>query len=142
MRNEDYREIMCQLPPGSHPTDAGHACFNWTPEEWKWCACIDGSPVAAFGLARVTFPVWTGWAFGLPQMKWAVPAMSRHLVGLREKIIAEGCRCIEVHTIKGHAEAHLWIRQLGGKYRVERGDRGRNGETFELWSWELSEQEI
>jgi hypothetical protein len=140
MREADRREIMCQMHPDAHPYEAGLQCFHMTPEDWRWQAEVNGSPVACYGLARFSYPVWGGWAYGLPSMWRAIPAMSVHLRGLKEDIIAAGCRCVEVHTIKGHKGAHLWIKSLGGRYRIDLPDRGRGGETFELWSWELHEQ--
>jgi hypothetical protein len=140
MREADRREIACQMHPDAELSDAGLACFHMTPEGWRWQAEIDGQPVACFGLARFTYPVWGGWAYGLPTMRRTIPAISRHFLAQRDRIIAEGCRCIEVRSIRGHRGAHLWINSLGGRYRCDLPDRGRDGETFELWTWELSEQ--
>lgn len=112
-----------------------------TQPGWRWQANIKGNPVACFGLAQFTYPVWAGWAFGMPSMRRCIPAISRHFRQQRARILAEGCRCIEVRALKTHSEAHLWIKSLGATYRRDLPDRGRDGETFELWDWVYSEQE-
>lgn len=136
---KDEAEIMCQMPPGSTKSDAGIACFFSTQAEWMWDAAIDASPVACFGLSPMTVTTWLGWAYGTDRMRRALPAISRHFLSQERRLLDAGCRRIEVRTMKGHDEAHLWIARLGGKHRLDLPDAGRNGETFELWSWQYSE---
>lgn len=136
---KDEAEIMCQLPEGSAKSDAGIACFFSTQAGWMWDAAIDGSPVAAFGLQQVTVTTWVGWAYGTNGIRRAIPAIGRHFLAQKDRLIAAGCRRIEARVMRDYTEAHLWIRSLGGKHRVDLPDAGRNGETFELWSWQYSE---
>lgn len=139
MRPRDVDELMCQLPPDATRSDAGMACFFSTGDGWKWQAEIDGSPVACFGVSQLTYTTWVGWGYGLPQMRRAMPQVTRFLKTQLPRLIEAGCRRIEARALKRHEEAHLWLSQLGGIHRFDLPDAGRNGEVFEFWSWELGE---
>lgn len=139
MRPQDEAELMCQLPPGTSRSDAGAACFFTSGDGWKWQAIIDGSPVACFGVSQLTYTTWVGWGFGRPQMRRAMPEVTRFLKAQLPRLIEAGCRRIEARALKSHEGAHLWLASLGGTYRFDLGDGGRDGEVFEFWSWELTE---
>lgn len=140
MRAIDVDELMCQLPPDATKTDAGMACFMATQDPWRWQALIDDSPVACFGVSQLTYPCWVGWGYGLPAMRRAMPEVTRFLKSQLPRLIEAGCRRIEARALKRHTDAHLWLAALGGTYRFDLPDCGRNGETFEFWSWHISEE--
>lgn len=139
MRPRDVEELMSQMPPDATRSDAGMACFFSTGERWRWEVSIDGSPVACFGVSQLTHPCWIGWGYGRPQMRRAMPEVTRFLKRQLPGLIAIGCRRIEARALKSHGEAHLWLAALGGTYRFDLRDCGRDGEVFEFWSWELGE---
>lgn len=95
MRPQDEAELMCQLPPGTSRSDAGAACFFTSGDGWKWQAIIDGSPVACFGVSQLTYTTWVGWGFGRPQMRRAMPEVTRFLKAQLPRLIEAGCRRIE-----------------------------------------------
>lgn len=139
LREADRREIFCQLPEGTTGSGMAAQVFDGLAGDWTWIASIDGQPVCAFGFQPFTTPVWIGWAWGTRQMVRAIPAVTRHCLEQEMKLIGLGVRRLEVRTIKGHDVSHLWLSRLGCRYRCDLPDHGRNGETFELWAWQLSD---
>lgn len=115
------------------------AVFSAVPEQWSWVASVGGQPACAFGFQPFSAAVWMGWAWGTKAMIRTIPAVTRHCLAQEAKLIDLGVRRLEVRTIKGHDVSQVWLSRLGCKYRCDLPDHGRDGETFELWAWQLSE---
>ena len=109
------------------------------PPDWSWIAYLDGTPAAAFGFQPYTYAVWIGWAFGTRAMVRAIPAITRHCWAQEQRLLDIGARRVEVRSLKGHDIAQAWLTRLGCKWRCDLPDSGRDGETFELWSWQLGD---
>ena len=139
MRANDAHEILCQLPEGTSSADAAAICFATTPDGWKWTAWFNGQPVAAFGVMALTHCVWQGWAFGTDRMARVIPMVSLFMMNQRERMQEHGCRRLEARAFKRHNQARVWITHMGGTYRCDLPEHGRNGETFELWEWVYSD---
>lgn len=136
MRDQDRREVFCQLAQGATTVDA--AAISYGNSEHAYCAWYRGSPIAAFGFAPASYggTVWTAWAFGTHAMKRAVPAITRFVLGeVAPQLVGDGIRRVEARSIAGHDLAHRWFARLGARRDGELRCWGRGGETFSLWSW-------
>lgn len=136
LREEDRREIYCQLPEGASSVEvAALSCAN---SDHAWCAWYRGSPVAAFGFSPATAAgtVQSAWAFGTRRMKRTVPAITHHVIAnVVPTLLCEGVRRIEARSIADHDLAHRWLAGLGARREAELPQWGRDGEAFVLWSW-------
>jgi hypothetical protein len=136
MREQDRREVFCQLMSGASPVDAAAISYGGT--EHVHCAWYRGSPIAAFGFAPASFSgtVWSAWAFGTRRLKRAIPEISRFVLEtVAPQLIKIGVRRLEVRSIAEHHLAHRWLVRLGARRETELRNWGRDGETFILWSW-------
>lgn len=134
MREADRREIWCQWP------DRDAAALAWamtrSSPDHCWAAFEAGSPVAAFGLTEQHPGLWQAWAFGTKRLRRAVPAISRHALGvIRPDLIARGANRVEARSIAGHDLAHRWLESLGARRQCLLEAYGRNGEDFVLYAW-------
>lgn len=139
LRDEDRREIMCQLPPGISGAGMAASVLATVPEDWTWIATLDGQPAAAFGFQPITVPVWCAWAWGTRHLPRVMPAITRWCWGLEDRILEYGVRRLEARSIAGHHAAHRWLEQLGCKRVCDLPDHGRNGELFHLYAWAIGD---
>lgn len=137
LREPDAKEIFCQLPEGITGSAMAAAVLDAVDSNWTWVACLDGQPVCAFGFQAFSVPVWIGWAWGTRHMIRAMPAVTRHCLEQEQRLLDLGVRRVEVRTMKGHDVSHAWLASLGCRYQCDLPDHGRDGETFELWAWQL-----
>lgn len=138
MRDQDKREIYCQLAEDARSVDV--AALSYANSEHVYCAWIKGSPVAVFGFssASLSGTVWSAWAFGTRKMKRTVPAISRFCVEeVAPDLVRLGVRRLEVRSIAYHDLAHRWLSRLGAEREAILAEWGRGGETFTLWSWTI-----
>lgn len=135
MRAADLEEVQCQVPKGMSGSDIARLLYTGMLADWTWIATLDRQPVCCFGVAPITTAVWSGFAFGTPAMPRAIPRVSEAILGLEERLVANGVRRVEVRTISTHDLSHQWLRKLGCCYEAVLPDYGSNGETFELWAW-------
>lgn len=132
MRSEDWREIACQWPEGTSPTQIAMIAGSYGE---AWCAHWRGQPVAAFGAVPITVSVLSIWAWGNRSMVRAIPAVTRFITGeLVPRWIGEGVTRVEARSVAGHDTAHKWMRSLGAS-AVPLPCFGRNGENFILFGW-------
>jgi hypothetical protein len=134
LRSHDRREILCQLDPGVSGSHALAFIHQITPAEWLWVAAYRNQPAAVFGFQRATAAVWVAMCMGTSKLRKCVPAITAHMTGLEPRLIAAGCRRIEVRAIKGHDIARLWLKRLGCQHVCDLPESGREGEEFELWA--------
>ena len=139
MRPADAEEVLCQMPEGMSGSDFAAAAFPAFLDGWVWVALVDGNPVCFFGFQPITTPVWMGFAVGTRRMLRAVPAMTAHCLAQERRLVELGVRRLEVRTLKGHDLSARWLTHLGCRWCCDLPDHGRSGETFELWSWTLSD---
>ena len=137
LRDGDREEILSQCPHGTTGSDAAAAMYQGLHPEWSWCARLDGNPACAFGFQPFNAATWIAWAYGTRHMGKVIPAVTRHCMAAAQGLIDLGVRRVEVRTLKGHAAAQRWLKRLGCEPECELYDFGRDGETFELWSWSL-----
>lgn len=138
MRDEDRRELLCQMPDGTTLTEAAVAMHAAMMPGFAWTAALDGVPACAFGYQAFSTPVWVAWAWGTKRMVRTIPAVTPFMLAQGERLIGLGCRRVEARTLKGHGTAQRWLARLGCTWRCDLEDFGRGGETFELWAWTLS----
>lgn len=139
MRPQDAREVFCQIPEGMSGSDFAAHAFTAFAQGWAWVALINGNPVCFFGFQPVTAAVWQGFAVGTRKMIRAVPAMTAHCLAQEARLVEAGCRRLEVRTIEGHDLSRRWLKHLGCKFVCPLPDSGRNGESFDLYTWTLSD---
>lgn len=137
LRPEDYRETMCQVPPGTLGSQALAGVMDGLAPGWNWVARIGDQPVAAFGFQPMTTPVWAAWALGTRRMVRVIPAITRWCWAHEQKLIDAGVRRVEARTIEGHDQAHRWLERLGCQRVCDLPDHGHNGELFHLYAWHL-----
>lgn len=137
LRPPDRDEILCQLPRGTTGSDMAAGVYHTLDSAWTWVASIDGQPACAFGFHPMTSPVWMGWAWGTSKMIRTIPAVTRHCWDQERRLLELGVRRVEVRTMKGHDVSQAWLERLGCRYQCDLPDHGRDGETFELWAWQL-----
>lgn len=138
MREQDRRELFCQLAGRISASSAVAAIFASCPPDWSWVATHDGNPAAAFGFAPYTAATWCGWAFGTVRLRRCIPAITRFCKAQEDRLIEAGCRRLEVRTIHDHDVSHQWLAGLGAVKVCDLPDFGTNGEEFQLWAWWLS----
>lgn len=139
LREEDRREIMCQLPDDVSGAAMAASVFAGAPEPWTRIASLDGQPVAAFGFMPFTVPVWLAWAWGTKLLPRVAPAITRWCWEEEQQLLELGVRRVEVRTIEGHHQAHRWLESLGCKRVCDLPDHGRNGELFHLYAWTIGD---
>ena len=137
LRQPDRDEIFCQLPEGTIGSVMAASVLATVDPDWTWVATIKDQPVCAFGFQAYSVPVWIGWAWGTDAMIRAIPAVTRHCLEQEQRLLDLGVRRVEVRTMKGHDVSQAWLGRLGCKYQCDLPDHGRDGETFELWAWQL-----
>lgn len=136
MREHDWSEIECQVPPHFTKMDAAITMFLSTDADLCFCAKIGGQPVFIFGLVRVTEARVEVWGYGSLRTVRVIPAVSRFLYKRVAKLlVGKGLRRVEARIIKTNRLASLWFKAIGGNQRPDLSDHGRNGETFEFWEW-------
>lgn len=134
MRAEDWREIHASCP-FDDKAEAGAACYLVSPE-WCWTAWLRDEPVYAAGFAPSYLPwLWSAWAFGTDRSRRAIPAITRHLMGVVPTMIDAGVHRVEARAVADYENANRWLAGLGAKLECELRAFGRNGETFNLWAW-------
>lgn len=128
MREQDRREIRAVIQ--ATDTEIGAMLFAGSPS-LAWCAWIDDTPVAAFGISPGFHGTGSAWAYGTKRMLRAVPAMTRwvnnHIVPLLD---AEGYRRVEVRTAIDHDVSHRWLANLGFVRECVVKDYGADGLDF------------
>lgn len=130
MRADDRREIECQYVEISG-YELTHRCLAGD----AWVAVIEGEPVAAFGVQPIAASTLQIWAFGTDDMKRAVPAMSRFIMGpCLMRWIEDGFTRVEARSIADHETAHRWMGSLGGVPSPCKAF-GKNGEDFVMFAW-------
>lgn len=136
MREEDAREILCQLPDGLPWTAFAARVLVLSPGT-AWCVTLRGDPIAAFGAAESGNPVLRhGWAFGTRRFRRAVPCMTRFIVEtFGPDLVASGVRRVEVRAIEGHDIAHRWLTSIGARAEAGLDEYGKNGECFVQYAW-------
>ena len=137
LRHADRAEIFCQMPDGMNGSSIAAHLFEGMLVDWSWVAALDGQPVCVFGIGPINVATWSGFAFGTHDMPRAIPAMTRHMLAQEQRMIDVGVRRLEVRTISTHDVSHQWLRALGCWFEADLPHYGKNGETFELWSWHL-----
>lgn len=139
LRDEDRREIMCQLPAGITGAVMAASVLAGVPEDWTWVASVDGQPAAVFGFQPYTVPVWLAWAWGTRHLPRAMPAITRWCWSQEQRLLDAGVMRLEARSIEGHHQAHRWLEALGCKRVCDLPDHGRNGELFHLYAWTIGE---
>lgn len=139
LREEDRREIFCQLPEGTTGSAMAAGVTTVVPASFTWVALVDGQPAAAFGFQPWTVPVWIAWAWGTRHLKKAMPAITRWCWQQEDRLLEIGVRRLEARSIAGHTQAHRWLEQLGCKRVCDLPDHGRNGELFHLYAWTIGD---
>jgi hypothetical protein len=137
MRDEDRREINASAVLASM-TEAAMLSWYSSGPDWCWTVWIDNQPQAAFGLSAMGHyqpHMRTAWAWGTVLFRRCVPAMTRHMMGWQDRILADGVQRIEIRSLKDHDLAHKWLSGIGAKRECEMLNYGTQGETFELWAF-------
>ncbi len=138
MREHDQREIMCQMPDNMTPQAAAIDIFGMTPEDTQFVAYRNNTPVAAYGFTPTHIPtLWSAWAFGTDELKFAIPAISRHgMTTLFPKFYRKyRPKRVEIRSIEGHDVAHKWLTAMGCNHEGVLTRYGKNGEDFHMYSW-------
>lgn len=138
LRDGDREEILSQCPAGTTGGAAAAGMFQSLHPDWSWCALLDGQPTAAFGFQPFNTATWIAWAYGTHRMPRTIPAISRHCMRVTPLLLDLGVRRVEVRALQGHTAAKAWLMRLGCTFQCDLPDFGRDGQTFELWSWTLS----
>jgi hypothetical protein len=111
MRVEDRREIRAVF--AGTDTQIGAALFE-ASLGLAWTAWREGSPVCAFGIARLFPGLGSGWAYGTCSMPAAMETVTRFcLRKARPLLLREGFRRIEVRSAIDHDLSHRWLERLG-----------------------------
>lgn len=103
----------------------------------------DGTPVCVLcavemtpGLFSLGFFATDAWpAIALPFTRWARSEF-------KSMLLAAGGRRAEVWTHDAHAWAHRWLRHFGFRAETPPLTRGRNGERYMLFGWEVGRDEV
>jgi hypothetical protein len=133
MRAADRREVFA-LSPDDNPL-ALAARIDAMPGE-KLAACLDGTPVAAFGAARSGPGVVEVWMFATPDWPRVAPAVTRAILRrLVPALVASGIHRAQCLSIEGHGDAHRWLERMGAVREGVHPGRGRGGETFITYAW-------
>ncbi len=136
MRDQDLREIACLWKEWD--TRALAACALQTAVPGMvWSLWYDGQPAAAYGFSRASAfdpDHWQAWAFGTDRFRRCVPAITRHLLDIRQ-IVERDCRRLQVITLENHDIAHGWIEALGATREGRLRAYGRGGEDFYVYAW-------
>lgn len=135
MNEADKAEIMCQLPKTMSCAAAGELMFKIAPDGWKWEVTYRSEPVAVFGFSPINAACWSVWSYGTRRMWRAVPAMSKHFLAQKERLLDFGVRRLEARSLIQHRRAFMWLTHMGGKRVCNLPQFGRDGETFVLWEW-------
>ena len=136
MREQDWKELSCQLVEGFSRSNAGRVCFE-ASGDLCWTAWLDDRPVAAFGFSHSHPTLLAAWAFGTHEMGRVMPAISRHCAEFALPLImTKGYRRCEVRVLVAHDQSYRWLRRMGAKYECTMRYYGRNGEDFALMAWD------
>lgn len=137
LRQADREEIFCQIPDDMSGSDAASMLFGGMLTDWTWIAYLADQPVCVFGVSPINVATWSGFAFGTKRTPRVVPAVTRHMLELEDRMRTTGIRRLEVRTLSTHDISHRWLRALGCWFEADLPHYGKNGETFELWAWHL-----
>lgn len=140
MRDEDRREIFCQLPEEATSRDV--AIFSLNYASHAYTVRLRGRNVAAVGATQLSVcgSVYSAWAWGTKELNRVAPRIGRYFLSvIAPKLIVDGCRRVEVRSIEGHDMAHRWLTTLGARCESRMQDYGRNGELFLLYSFTLTD---
>ena len=136
MRDQDLREIACLWKEWD--TRALAACALQTAVPGMvWSLWYDGQPAVAYGFSQASAfdpDHWQAWAFGTDRFRRCVPAITRHLLEIRE-IVERDCRRLQVITLENHDIAHGWIEAMGATREGRLRAYGRGGEDFYVYAW-------
>jgi hypothetical protein len=129
MREQDRKEIDAVIPL----KDTGALCERLLGQsgDMAFVGYLNGSPVAAMGVAMLLPHMGSGWAFGTDRMKRAVPALTRLCLDyITPTLRSRGCHRVEVRSAVEHDLSHRWLEGMG--YRLEGIARayGRDKQDF------------
>lgn len=136
LRPEDSVEIFNQRPHDNgfllayeifeHSGRQGVGQISW----------LDGSPMAAGGLAERWPCVWEVWMFGRPGCK---PALMPLMRWLRQKIkyycYEHGVHRLECESHQDHDEAHRFLEGMGARIECVLPMYGKDGSDFIRYVW-------
>ena len=128
MREADRREIGAVI--AEPPTVIACMMFE-ASAGFRWCAYLDGQPVAAFGVATLFHGLGSGWAFMTPGGRAAMPVVTKFcLRRVKPMLIRAGYRRLEVRTEVDHDLSHRWLEHLGFVREGLAVDYGAGGIDF------------
>lgn len=134
MRPADRAELGCVISL-EHPSDVACLLIE-SAGDLAFVAKVRGQPVAIFGVSPMLPHVYSGWAFGTNDMRRAVPAMTRHCLGVIAPALRErGVIRLEVRTMAAHDLSHGWLSGMGARRETEPYAYGRHGERFVTYGW-------
>ena len=106
-------------------------------------ASPDGTPICVLcaieltpGLFSLGFFATDAWpSIARPFTRWA-------RAEFKSKLIEAGGQRAEVWTHDAHSWAHRWLRHFGFRAETSPVRRGRNGERYMLFGWEVGRDEV
>lgn len=136
IRQEDWDECRCQMDEEVKIVLAQLSFFG-TEEGLRWCARLDGQPVAAFGVIRSGPTLYQLWMWSTPRLLRVMPAIVRFLdVHLRDCLLSLGATRLELRAMETHQMVSMgWLEKAGATFVCRLPQYGKNGEDFRLYAW-------
>lgn len=140
MRDEDKREIYCQLPDGMKSYEVAHLMLMSGD---AFVAYLDDLPVLFFGAHPLNVCTLEAWAVGTKHTRRVLHAATRHLItDFGPQAIAAGFRTMECRSHVEHKEAHRWLESTGAVVNGAPFVYGKEGENFVLYRWDRAALDV
>ncbi len=142
MRDSDWEELSCLLPPEWTRRDAGLYCLQSSSDLYVFVAKVHGQSIAAFGFSPITpnCKVRSAWMFGTNLLPRYINLIGAFMVTqVIPELIEQGLSRIEARAMVNDDVIHGFFENMGADRAGPMRDFGGPEKDFYLYSWNVSD---